>query len=240
MLIGVGAALAAVVIAAAAAAAVLTRDRAPSGPDPYAGAYPVIDPSSLPSPGITWQASGPPAGPLRRFGGRGSAVAGTIVDRQARLAFARLGRPWKQLVTPTTHSAGMEWTVQKPKFTWWTGAYTDTLDEDFIAAAKGPNGLRAAAELTARKWTQTHSISGGSTPIAGQPLRVSRRNAWLAAYRVNTVGSPSGVRERALVVVVVDTGQIAPSVFEVSVAQPKYRLLLPDINTLVRSLRVVR
>jgi hypothetical protein len=227
------------VIAAAAAAVVLTRDRDPSGPDPYAGGYPVVDASALPSPGITWQASGPPAGPLRRFGGRGSALTGTIVDRQAKLSFARLGRPWKQLATPTAHSAGMEWTVQKPKFAWWAGAYTGALDQDFAAAAKGQNGLRAAAELTARKWIKTHTIGGGATPIAGQPLRVSGRNAWLAGYRVDTTGSPSGVKERALVVVVVDTGQLTPSVFEVSVAQPKYRLL-PDITTLIRSLRVVR
>jgi hypothetical protein len=233
MVVGAGAALAAVVIAAAVVV-MTTRNRAPSGPDPYAGSYPVVD---LPSAAITWQPSGPPSGPLRTFSGRRSAVAGTIVDRQAKLAFARLGPPWKQNTGISTHSAGMEWTIKEP-FAWWAGAYTDTLDEDFVTASKGPNGLRAAAELDARKWAKTYN--GTLVAIAGQPLKVSGRNAWLAAYRVKLRNSPTkNVTERALVVVVVNAGLTVPSVFEVSVAKPKYQIL-PDLNTLVGSLRVIR
>jgi hypothetical protein len=237
VLAGAAAALAAVMVAAATVVMIMMRDDPPAGPDPYAGSYPVVDATSLPSPGITWQPSAPPAGPLKRFGGRSAAVTGTIVDRQAKLSYARLGPPWKPISGFGTHSGGMEWTVEKPKFAWWAGAYSDTLDEDFVTAAKGPNGLRAAAELDARKWAETYN--GTLIPIAGQPLKVSGRNAWLVGYRVKTPLSPSNVKERALVVVVIDAGLTVPSVFEVSVAQPKYRML-PDLNTLVRSLRVVR
>jgi hypothetical protein len=233
ILIGAGAALAAVAIAAAVVV-VMTRDRTPpSGPDPYAGSYPVVN---LPSAAITWQPSGPPAGPLRQFNGRRSAVAGTIVDRKARLAFARLGPPWKPLNGVSSHSAGMEWTIKKP-FAWWAGAYTDTLDEDFVTASKGRNGLRAAAELDARKWAKTYY--GTLVPLAGQPLKVSGRNAWLAAYRVKMPDSATSVKERALVVVAVNAGLNVPSVFEASVAKQQYQML-PDLNTLVGSLRVVR
>ncbi|HEU5157275.1 MAG TPA: hypothetical protein VFU43_09775 [Streptosporangiaceae bacterium] len=236
-LIGAGAALAAVVIAAAAIVGVVAkRDRSPSGPDPYAGAYPVVAASTTPSAAITWQPAGPPAGPLKRFPGRATRVVGKIVDRTAGLSYAKLGPPWKQ-TKGITHTAGIEWDVQKPKFHWWAGAYSDLLRDDFLAAAKGPNGLRAAAELDAAKWAKTYD--GKMIPIAGRALKISGRSAWLAGYRVLTPGSWDKIPERALVVVVVNSGRRVPAVFEVSMAKPKYQLL-PDINTLVGSLRVVR
>jgi hypothetical protein len=235
--IGAGAvALAAVVIAAAVVVVVAKRDRSPAGPDPYAGSYPVIAASAVPSAAITWQPTGPPAGPLRRFKGRPSRVVGKIVDRSAGLSYAKLALPWKQ-APGVTHSAGIEWDVQKPKFHWWAGAYSDLIREDFVAAAKGPNGLRAAAELDAAKWAKTYD--GKMIPLAGQPLKVSGRSAWLAGYRVRTPGSFDHIPERALVVVVVNSGRPVPAVFEISIAQPKYQIL-PDINTLVGSLRVIR
>jgi hypothetical protein len=230
--IGAGtAALAAVVIAAAMVVVVAKRDRSPSGPDPYAGSYPVIAASALPSATITWQPTGPPAGPLKRFKGRPSRVIGKIG-----LSYAKLAPPWKQ-APGVTHSAGIEWDVDKPKFRWWAGAYSDLIREDFVPAAKGPNGLRAAAELDAAKWAKTYD--GKMIPLAGQPLKVSGRSAWLAGYRVRTRDPVDNISERALVVVVVNSGRPVPAVFEVSIAQPKY-LILPDINTLVGSLRVIR
>ncbi|HEX6470346.1 MAG TPA: hypothetical protein VF069_14710 [Streptosporangiaceae bacterium] len=236
VLIGVGAALAAVAIAAAVVVAVAKRDRGPAGPDPFAGAYPVLGASATATPAYTWQPTGPPAGPLKRFTGRATRVTGTIVDRRSGLTYAKLAQPWKP--TPgLSHSAGIEWTVQKPHFHWWAGAYSDLLDSDLVPATKGPDGLRAAAELDAAKWAKTYE--GTLIPAAGQPLRVSGRRAWLAGYRVRTPEAFDHIPERALVVVVVNSGRRVPALFEVSVAKPKYRLL-PDINTLVGSLRVVR
>jgi hypothetical protein len=237
VLIGAGAAaLAAVVIAAAVVVVIVKRDRSPAGPDPYAGSYPVIAASAAPSAAITWQPAGPPAGPLKRFNGRPTQVIGKIVDRSAGLSYANLAPPWKR-APAATHSAGIEWDVQKPKFHWWAGAYSGLLNDDFIPAAKGPNGLRAAAELDAAKWADTYQ--GKLIPLAGQAVKVSGRSAWLAGYRVRTPESFDHIPERALVVMVVNSGRRVPAVFEVSIAQPKYRLL-PDINTLVGSLRVVR
>jgi hypothetical protein len=234
-LIGAAAGLIAVVIAAVAVV-VAKRDRSPSGPDPYAGAYPVIAGSAVPSAAITWQPSGPPAGPLKRFTGRPSRVVGKIVDRSAGLSYAKLAPPWRQ-APGLTHTAGIEWDVQKPKFHWWAGAYSDLIRDDFVAAAKGPNGLRAAAELDAAKWAKT--FDGKLIPLAGQPIKVSGRSAWLAGYRVRTPSSFDHIPERALVVVVVNSGRRVPAVFEVSIAKPKYQIL-PDINTLVGSLQVIR
>ena len=236
VVIGAGAAVLSAVVIAAAVVVVATRDRPPSGPDPYAGSYPVIAASAVPSAAITWQPAAPPAGPLKRFNGRPSRIIGKIVDRSAGLSYAKLARPWKQ-APGVTHSAGIEWSVDKPKFRWWAGAYSDLLREDFVMAAKGPNGLRAAAELDAAKWAETYS--GKMLPLAGQPLKVSGRSAWLAAYRVRTRDPVDNIAEWALVVVAVNSGRQVPAVFEVSIAQPKYASL-PDINTLVGSLQVVR
>lgn len=235
-LFGAGAGLAAVALAAAVVVVVMKRDRSPSGPDPYAGSYPLIAATAMPTGQITWQPSGPPAGPLKRFSGHPSRVVGKVMDTRSGLAYAKLGPPW----TPAkglTHSAGMEWDIRKPKFHWWAGAYSDLLSDDFVPAAKGPNGLRAAAELDAAQWADTYE--GKPIQTAGQPLKISGRSAWLAGYRVPTPGSYDHIPERALVVVVVNSGRNVPAVFEVSIAKPKYQLL-PDINTLVGSLRVIR
>jgi hypothetical protein len=222
------------VIAAALVAVVVKRDRPASGPDPYAGSYPLVAPSATASPAVTWQPTGPPAGPLKRFTGRASRIIGTMVDRRSGLSFAKLAAPWKA-VPGATHTAGIEWTIQKPEFRWWAGAYSDLLRADFVGAANGPGGLRAAAELDAAKWATTYE--GTLVPTAGQPVKVSGRSAWLAGYRVRTPNAFDHVAERALVVVVVNSGRTVPAVFEVSIAK---RVMLPDINTLVSSLRVVR
>jgi hypothetical protein len=239
VLIGTGAAVGAVVIAAAVVAVVALRDRSPSGPDPFAGSYPVVGASSLPSAGITWQPTGRAAGPLKRFSGRASPVIGKIVDQKTGLAYAKLGAPWKPLTGIGPHTGGMEWNANsgKPNFHWWAGFYSGPLDEDFVPAAKGPNGLRAAAELTAVKWAKTYD--GTTRPIAGQAMKVSGRNAWLAGYRVLTPNSHDKIPERAVVFVVVNAGRAVPSVFEVTAAKPKYQIL-PDFNTLISSLRVIR
>jgi hypothetical protein len=229
-----GAALAAVVIAAVIVAVVVKRDRPPAGPDPFAGSYPLVGASA--SAAITWQPSAPPAGPLKKFPGVSSKVIGTISDRKVGLSFAKLAAPWR-VAKPVGHSAGIEWDVRKPKFHWWAGAYTDLLRDDFVPASKGPNGLRAAAELEAAKWAKTYT----ATPIAtaGEPLQIDGRSAWLAGYRVPTPDSWDGTTERALVVITVNSGRSVPAVFEISIAKPKYQIL-PDVNTLVSSLRVIR
>jgi hypothetical protein len=173
---------------------------------------------------------------LKRFKGRASRVVGTIVDRESGLSYAKLAAPWRA-TKAVTHNAGIEWDVKKPKFHWWAGAYSDLISDDYVAATKGPNGLRAGAELYAGKWADTYD--GKLIPIAGQPLKVRGRSAWLTGYRVRTPEAWDHIPERALVVVVVNSGRNVPAVFEVSIAKPKYRLL-PDINALVSSLRVIR
>jgi hypothetical protein len=225
------------VFAATVVAFVLLKVRADGGPDPYAGAYPVVTAAPSPTSTVTWAPSGRPAGPLRPFPGKGTKVTGVVVDKSAGLSFARLGAPWKPIKGVGSHSAGMEYVVEKPKFQWLTGAYSGLLYDKLAPAATGPNALRAAAELTAQQ--SVKNLDGRLTPIAGQHFKVGGHQAWLSGYRANYTNPYSGITERTMIVVAVDTGRKLPGVLEISVAKPVYKLL-PDITTLIKSLKVVR
>ncbi|MCW2888673.1 MAG: hypothetical protein JWL58_5535 [Streptosporangiaceae bacterium] len=228
--------LAVAALAAAALVFVLLKGRSEGIPDPYAGAYPVVTAAPTPTSTVSWAPSGPPAGRLRPFPGKGSKVTGVIVDKIAGLAYARLGAPWKTKGAGS-HSAGQEYSVEKPKFRWLTGAYSAPMEDKLAPAATGPQALRAAAELTAQESVKL--LDGKLTPIAGQQLKVNGRPAWLAGYRAGFTNSISGVTERTMVVVAVNTGRRLPGVMEISVAKQVYKLL-PDILTLIKSLKVVR
>jgi hypothetical protein len=239
--IAVGAALAVAVLAAGTAAvAVLATRRGDEGPDPYDGAYPLVAATPSPTSTISWTPSGHPAGPLRRFPGRPSRVAGRVADRRTGLSYLRPGPPWTPIRGAGFHTAGVEYTVTKPAFQWYGSVGSSPLLEKFApaVAAAGPYGLRAAAELTARRRAGDQPASG-LTPIAGQPLRVGGHRAWLTGYRVRLSPPVNGITERTYVIVAVDTGRRLPAIFDASLAKPKYALL-PDINTAVKSLRVVR
>jgi hypothetical protein len=215
---------------------VLLKGDAEGGPDPYAGEYPVVTAAPTPTSTVTWAPAGRPAGPLRPFAGKGSKVTGVVTDRIAGLSYARLGAPWKAKGVGS-HSGGQEYNVEKPKFRWLSGAYSGPLQDDLAPAVTGPQKLRAAAELTAQDSVKI--LDGKLTPIAGQQVKVSGRPAWLAGYRANFTNSVSGITERTVVIVAVDTGRRLPAVLEISVAKQVYKLL-PDITTLLKSLKVVR
>jgi hypothetical protein len=239
--IAAGAALAVAALVAGTAVAVLGTRRGDEGPDPFQGAYPIVPATPSATSTVRWTPGGRPAGPLRRFPGRPSRVAGTVVDRRAGLSYARLGPPWSPIKGVGSHSAGVEYVLSKPSFQWYGSVGSSPLLEKFtpvVLATAGPYRLRAAAELSARLRVSNQAPSG-LTPIAGQPLRVGGHRAWLTGYRVR-FGSPfNGITERTYVIVAVDTGRRLPAIFDASLAKPKYAML-PDINTAVKSLRVVR
>jgi hypothetical protein len=160
-----------------------------------------------------------------------------MVDKSAGLSFARLGAPWKPLKGIGTHTGGQEYVVLKPDFRWLAGGYSGVLYEKLAPAATGPQALRAAAELTAQQ--SIKNLDGRLTPIAGQSLKVGGHPAWLAAYRANFTDPYDKITERTMVVIAVDTGRRLPGILELSVAKRAYRLL-PDLTTLIKSLKVVR
>jgi hypothetical protein len=212
----------------------------PSGPDAFAGAYPLVSPQ--PSPGEstpTWTPRGKPLGPLRPYAGKGSKVQGTVVDKTAGLSYAKLGAPWKPKKGIGPHTGGLEYNVEKPKFAWLAGAYSAPMDSKYSAPVKaaGANGLRAAAELSAAD--VTFGDDDTLTPFAGQPRTVGGRKAWVAGYREHIKNPYNGIAERTVIMIAVDTGRSVPGILEISIAKPAYRLL-PDITALIKSLKIVR
>lgn len=234
----VAAAAAVAVVAAAVVGTVVFRRDAGAGPDPFAGAYPLITPAPTPSPKATWQPTGRPAGPLPTFHGQPSRVAGRIVDRKAGVSYARFAPPW-HLIAGMGHSAGQEIKSKKIDYehSWYVGVYSDPLDPEFDLP--GPNHLRAAAELTAGDFLHLLYEDGTRKEIAGAPMTIDHRPAWVTAVKgTHPAGTKRVLTSQTEVVVAIDVGGRIATV-EIQVPNNKERLL-PDVNTVVRSIRVLR
>jgi hypothetical protein len=238
-------AVAALVVATAAAVTFLLTRHADAGPDPYAGTYPLLTPTPTGSPALTWRPTGRPAGPLPVFRGVGSKVAGRITDRVAGVSYARFAPPWHppKLINRDTSGAQLIDGNRKGRLGsyWYIAVYSGRLPAKFATAATGPYALRAAAELYGQNWAgELYADEGRRTELAGQSLTVDGRKAWLTAFRMtHTDGTPRVEKSQTEVVVTVDTGRPVPALVTVTVPSNKARLL-PDINTVVRSLHVVR
>lgn len=230
--------------AAGIAIAVTGRSAPPSGPDPFAGSYPLVTPDPTQSPkGPTWEPTGPPAGPLRTFPGTPTRVVGRVVDRKAGLSYAKLARPYRPIPRFGTHTGGQEFdNDRRDTGYWYCAVYSAPVKAEIAAAAKAAgkaNALRAAAELEMQDTIKLFS-DAKRTDLAGQPLTVSGRRAWLTAVQItNTAAARTAADPRTYVVIAVDTGRAVPSVAEVHVPNTQRRRL-PDINTIMSSLRVVR
>lgn len=247
--ISVVAGVAALVVVAAAAVAFVVGRRADSGPDIYAGSYPLITPTPTPttttSPVPTWRPTGPPAGPLPVFKGTRSKVAGRITDRAAGLSYARFGPPWRRPgILSSGHTTAQMMDGHGPggeNDYWYMEVDCGPLPAELAHAATGSNALRAAAELYAQQWIHNLYMDAFKrTELAGQSLTVDGHRAWLTGLRATHTDGPfQAMKSQTEVIVAVDTGRRRPAVVSIAVPANKYRLL-PDINLVVRSLRVVR
>lgn len=247
--ISVVAGVAAVVVVAVAAVAFVAGRRADAGPDIYAGSYPLITPTptptATPTPAPTWRPTGPPAGPLPVFKGTRSKVSGRITDRVAGLSYARFASPWRRPgILSNGHTSAQMIDGHGPGGEddyWYMEVDCGPLAADLTHAATGPNALRAAAELYAQDWLE-YLYDGGfqRSELAGQSLTVGGRRAWLTAFRATHTDGPSrAMKSQTEVIVAVDTGRRRPGMLSIAVPANKNRLL-PDVNLVVRSLRVVR
>ncbi len=238
------AAAATLVVAAVAAVVLVLTRHADAGPDPYAGTYPLVTPAPTVSPGPTWRPSGRPAGRLPVFHGTGSRVAGRITDRAAGVSYAKFAPPWhapKQLGHDTTAAQLIDGGRNAGYgHYWYIAVYSGPLPAKFSGAAPGPYALRAAAELYGRDWAgELYDEHDRRTELAGQSMTIDRHHAWLSAFRMTHLdGTPRVEKAQTEVVITVDTGHRVPTLVTITVPSNK-AALLPDINTLVRSLHVV-
>lgn len=237
------AAAAAFVLAVAAAIVFLLNRHTDVGPDAYVGAYPLVTAAPTGVPALTWRPSGAPAGPLPVFPGAGSPVAGRIVDRSSGVSYALFGRPWQRLTSrlSSAHTSGQEVNSKRKDFKhfWYAAVYVGPLDPKLDV--RGPQRLRAAAELTGQAFVkELYSGEGVRKELAGAPLTVGHRPGWITAFRMTHTDEPGRVeKSQTEVVVALDTGRREPTIIEITVPGNEPRLL-PDVNHVVRSLRVVR
>jgi hypothetical protein len=236
-LIAAGAAF--VLVVAAAIVFILNR-HTDTGPDAYAGAYPLVKAAPTGQPALTWQPTGTPAGPLPVFHGAGTRVAGRTTNRFAGLSYARFGTPWQRSRSAQGASSGQEIDskVKDYKHFWYASITVEPLDPKL--AVSGPQRLRAAAELTGQAFVKgLYQDDGSRKDLAGAPMTVSRRSAWVTAFRMtHTTDTDRVEKNQTEVVVAVDTGRQLPAIVEITIPGNQSRLL-PDINQVVRSLRVV-
>ena len=234
---------AAVVIAATAAVVFVLNRQISSGPDAFAGTYPLVKAAPTGVPALTWRPTGRLAGPLPVFPGTGSPVIGRSVNRIAGLSYARLGPPWHALKrAPTAPMTGEEFSSRRNAdydHFWYASISVKPLDPKLDV--RGPQRLRAATELTGQAFVrELYSDDGQRKDLAGAAMMVDHHSAWVTAFRMtHTNGAQRVEKNQTEVVVAVDTGREEPAIVQITIPGNQSGHLA-DINHLIRSLRVVR
>ncbi|MFD0901245.1 MmpS family transport accessory protein [Actinomadura sediminis] len=175
---------------------------------------------------------------LKRYPGTGARVVGRVTDAEARLSYAELGRPWEPFSTepygPYTGSQKFETEAE-----WQALIGSRVVDDGVMGAYSGPNRLRdvAAAIQDARQFDGFREGTTGRD-VASQPFKVSGRPAWVLVREMHFEQSDLRATMDLSVVVVVDTGQERPSSLWIDIPNT-HQQYWADVNTIVRSLRVV-
>lgn len=197
---------------------------------------------SDPKPAATKKSTKPAAiGRLPRFTGDASPVVGTLTDQQAGITLAQLGAPWRQDQRPGM-PASYGFTTRQ-----YLPAGTDSTGKtQFAQLMSGPLSPRLKAKYTSPENLApviNAVASGGRNKFfpegntarktAQQTLSVNGLPGQLAAYEIT-----SGDSKTTMVVAAVSTGADLPAIVYMSVPDSK-KELLPDINTVIKSIRAL-
>ncbi|MGI5418567.1 hypothetical protein [Actinomadura luteofluorescens] len=174
-----------------------------------------------------------------RFKGPGSPVVGRVGDGDAHLSYPEFGGAWgpSRRTDPALAGYGRQQVFDTDP-SWQAVLASGLVRSDLLGAYKGPDKLRALT--SAVQDNRQHSAFTDTTTgrdVASQPLVVSGRKGWVIVREMHfrKEGVSSTVDLSA--VVVVDTGRPRPSFVWLDVPASRKRLW-PDVNTLIRSLRV--
>jgi hypothetical protein len=192
-----------------------------AAPQASAGSTPRI---RLPAP--------PRAKSLELLPGTAAQVTGTVVDRQAGLAYPRLGRPWTRATAAPFTAAQRAGRARTAPALIASAPLPGTVPANLSTAEQ----YRALAVRAAR-WTLRHQPTPTKVSwTASQPF--PRGRGWVLGYRVAyRVGGET--RTSQAVVVVADTGKAKPGLLFATVPDSlpaRYR----DLNTIVAAVRVAR
>lgn len=174
-----------------------------------------------------------------RYKGNGSPVVGRVGDGDAHLSYAELGGAWgpSRRTDPAVAGYGRRQSFDTDP-SWQAVLASGQVSSDLMGAYKGPGKLRALA--SAVQDDRQHSAFTDATTgrdVASQPVSVSGRKGWVIVremhFRKEGVSSTMDLSA----IVVVDTGRPRPSFVWLDMPASRKRLW-PDVNTLIRSLRV--
>ncbi|MFG3440814.1 hypothetical protein ACGF0J_26465 [Nonomuraea sp. NPDC047897] len=203
-----------------------------AGEDPKAAAAsPPATPKTSGTP--TRRAGSIPS--LPRYRGKAAPVVGVVQDQQARVTVPRLGGTWQLDQRPTVQGtygfATRQYVQTGPGV--YAQVMTGPLPERMAAFHTSDTDLEPAIKavvVNARK--KFFPPDNKVRKIAQQPLKVGTASGQLIAYSLT-----SATQRATIVTAAVNTGNDVPAIVYMSVPSTA-RQLLPDVNTVVRQLKV--
>ncbi|WP_067488835.1 hypothetical protein [Actinomadura hibisca] len=185
---------------------------------------------------------------LPRYKGTPSPVLGQAVDRYARISYAELGGLWNpgkplgadqgtyfnrtQEFVTEEHNGGRSWIAQLG-----SGRLPTPLQGFFT----GPDRLfKTALAFEDRHTADVWPKGTVARDVASQPFRVQGRPAWIIARELNFTGLKEGVKTTTelSVTVMVDVDGYRPSFVNLCLPDT-HRMLRPDVNRVISSIRVL-
>lgn len=182
---------------------------------------------------------------LPRFKGVHTKAAGRISDPRAGLSYARLAQPWapatqgspmNEIGFSTSQFAVTEKAGGEPKH--WARLMSAQLSGAAKNSYTGPGSEREAATELGRVYEERmFGFQHKKRILASQPLDIGGHKGWLVSDYLRYHRPGLKATGDVVAVAVVDTGKQTPGVLFMSVPNTS-RTLWPDINFVVRSLRV--
>ncbi|WP_329252167.1 hypothetical protein OG417_08430 [Actinoallomurus sp. NBC_01490] len=198
------------------------------------------------SPSQPAQEKEPARKALPRFKGVHTKALGRLADRRSGLSYARFAKPWaaaaknspmNELGFSTSQFAVTEKAGGQPKH--WARLMSAELSGAAKDAYTGPGTERAAAAEAARVYeARMFGFQHKKRVLANEPLTIGGHKGWLVSdyltYRRPGVKATGDI----VAVALVDTGKKTPGIVFMTVPNTNKKLW-PDINFVVRSLRVL-
>ncbi|NUW43039.1 hypothetical protein [Nonomuraea rhodomycinica] len=175
-------------------------------------------------------------GRLPRYPGKAAPVLGSVTDADAGISVPRLGGTWQLDQRATVHGT----------YGFYTRQYVKTGPESYAQILTGPLPQALASSFTSDKDLEPaikavvvdarkDFFPKGNTvrKIAQQPIRVGNSTGRLIAYSLT-----SPTEKATIVTIAVNSGKDVPAIVYMSVPETA-KQLLPDVNTVVRQLKVL-
>jgi hypothetical protein len=198
---------------------------------------PAAAPSAKPSASATPTRTATSIGRLPRYPGKAAPVVGVVQDSAAGITVPRLGGTWQLDQRPTLQVQGT--------YGFDTRQYVQIGPDTFAQLLTGPLPERMASAYTSEtdlepviKAVVVNARKKYFPPdnkvrkIAQQPLRVGQSTGRLIAYSLT-----SSTQRATIVAAALNTGKDVPAIVYMHVPSTGKRLM-PDINTVVRQLKV--